>query len=92
VLVEPDGTLIEEFDLGQVLNRDMDADLVPKRSQAEESEEVFAEAFGAAATSRFDRAVDWINPLVGRMPYGVWHHGEVPSGSPAWALNCQPPP
>jgi hypothetical protein len=31
VLVEPDGTLIEEFDMGEVLDRDIDTDLVPKR-------------------------------------------------------------
>jgi hypothetical protein len=85
VLVEPNGTLIEEFDIGEVLNRDIDTGLVPKRSpQAEEeSERAFAAAFGAAATSRFDHALDWINPLVGEMPYGFWHHGGVPSGSPA---------
>jgi hypothetical protein len=93
VLVEPDGTLIEEFDMGEVLDRDIDTDLVPKRPpQAEEvSEQSFAAAFGAAATSRFDHALDWINPLVGKMPYGFWHAGEVPSGSPAWALNRRPP-
>jgi hypothetical protein len=93
LLVEPDGTLIEEFDIGEVLNRDIDTGLVPKRSpQAEEeSERAFAAAFGAAATSRFDHALDWINPLVGKMPYGFWHHGGVPSGSPAWAINRRPP-
>lgn len=93
VLVEPDGTLIEEFDMGEVLDRDIDMDLVPKRppQAEEESEQSFAAAFGAAATSRFDHALDWINPLVGKMPYGFWHAGEVPSDSPAWALNRRPP-
>jgi hypothetical protein len=93
VLVEPDSTLIEEFDMGELLDRDIDTDLVPKRppQAQEESEQSFAAAFGAAATSRFDHALDWINPLVGKMPYGFWHAGEVPSGSPAWALNRRPP-
>src|SRR5215211_2162163 len=93
VLVEPDGTLIEEFDIGEVLNRDIDADLLPKRPQAEEeSEEDFAAVFGAVGdTSRLDHALNWIDPLVGKMPYGFFQDGEVPSGSPAWAVNRRPP-
>jgi hypothetical protein len=91
VLVEHDGTLIEEFDTGEVLNRDIDTDLLPKRPQAEEeSEEDFAADF-RAATSRLEVALNWIDPLVGKMPYGFWHDGGVPSGSPAWALNRRPP-
>jgi hypothetical protein len=68
-------------------------ELLPKRPPAEEEgEEEFAEAFGAeATTSRFDAALEWINPLVGKMPYGLWTGGIVPSGSPAWATNAPPP-
>jgi len=92
VLVEPDGTLIEEFDIGEVLNRDIDTDLLPKRPQAEEeSEEDFAAVFRAADRSRLQVALNWIDPLVGKMPYGFWHDGGVPSGSPAWAINRRPP-
>jgi hypothetical protein len=94
VLVEPDGTLIEEFDMGEVLDRDIDTDLVPKRPpQAEEvSEQSFAAAFGAAATSRFDHALDWINPLVGKMPYGFWHAGEGPAAHQRGRSTADPPP
>jgi hypothetical protein len=84
VLVEPDGTLIEDFDIGEVLSRHIDTDLLPKRSPPEEESE-------EEATSRFDRSLDWINPLVGKMPYGFWQSGNVPSGSPAWAINRRPP-
>ena len=90
-LVEPDGTLIVNPDAGEILYRHME--LLPKRPPAEqESEEEFAEAFGAEATSRFDAALEWINPLVGKMPYGLWTGGIVPPGSPAWAINLPPPP
>ena len=75
VLVEPDGTLIEDFDIGEVLSSHIDTDLLPKRSPPEEESE--------EATSRFDRSLDWINLLVGKMPYGFWQSGIVPSGSPA---------
>jgi hypothetical protein len=90
-LVEPDGTLIQTPDAGEILYGDME--LLPKRPPAEEeSDEEFAEAFGAEAASRFDTALEWINPLVGKMPYGLWTGGIVPSGSPAWAINRPPPP
>jgi hypothetical protein len=89
-LVEPDGTLILNPDAGEILYGHIE--LLPKRPPAEqESEEEFAEAFGAKAASRFDAALEWINPLVGKMPYGLWTGGPVPSGSPAWAINAPPP-
>jgi len=89
-LVEPDGTLILNPDAGEILYRHME--LLPKRPPAEqESEEEFAQAFGAEAASRFDAALEWINPLVGTMPYGLWTDGTVLSGSPAWATNATPP-
>jgi hypothetical protein len=90
-LIEPDGTLIVNPDAGEILYRHME--LLPKRPPAvQESEEEFAEAFGTEARSRFDAALEWINPLVGRMPYGLWTGGCVPSGPPAWAINRPPPP
>ena len=89
-LVEPDGTLIVNPDAGEILYRHME--LLPKRPPAEEeSEEEFAEAFSAEAASRFDAALEWVNPLVGTMPYGLWTGGTVPSGSPASATNAPPP-
>jgi hypothetical protein len=90
-LIEPDGTLIVNPDTGEILYRHME--LLPKRPPAaQESEEEFAEAFGTEAASRFDAALEWINPLVGTMPYGLWTGGCVPSGPPAWAINRPPPP
>jgi hypothetical protein len=90
-LIEPDGTLIVNPDAGEILYRHME--LLPKRPQAEEeSEEEFEEAFGPDAASRFDAALEWINPLVGTMPYGLWTGGTVPGGPPAWAINRPPPP
>jgi hypothetical protein len=90
-LIERDGTLVVNPDASEILYRHMD--LLPKRPQAEEeSEEEFAEAFGTEAASRFDAALEWINPLVGKMPYGLWTGGIVPPGSPAWAINRPPPP
>src|SRR3712207_4266593 len=76
-LVCTDGTLIQTPDAGEILYGDME--LLPKRPPAEEeSDEEFAEAFGAEAASRFDAALEWINPLVGKMPYGLWTGGIVP--------------
>jgi hypothetical protein len=90
-LVERDGTLIVNPDAGEILYRHME--LLPKRPPAEEeSEEEFAEASGAEAASRFDAALEWIDPLVGKMPYGLWRGGPVPSRSPAWVINRPPPP
>jgi hypothetical protein len=90
-LIEPDGTLIVNPDTGEILYRHME--LLPKRPPAEqESEEEFTETFGTDAASRFDAALEWINPLVGRMPYGLWTGGCVPSGPPAWAISRPPPP
>jgi len=89
--VERDGTLIVNPDAGEILYRHME--LLPKRPPAEEeSEEEFAEAFGAEAASKRDAALEWINPLVGTMPYGLWTDGTVPSRSPAWAINRPTPP
>lgn len=93
-LVEPDGTLIANPDAGEILYGHME--LLPKRPPAEqeteEEEEEFAEAFRAEAASRFDAALEWIDPLVGKMPYGLWTGGPVPSRSPAWAIDRPPPP
>jgi hypothetical protein len=82
-VVEPEnGVLVLNPGAGEILYEPMK--LLPKRPPAEEeSEEEFAEAFGVEATSRFDAALEWINPLVGKMPYGLWTGGIVPSGSPA---------
>lgn len=86
-----DGTLIVNPDAGEILYRHME--LLPKRPPAEqESEQEFTETFATEATSRFEAALEWINPLVGKMPYGLWTGGIVPPGSPAWAINRPPPP
>jgi len=86
-----DGTLIVNPDAGEILYRHIE--LLPKRPQAEqESEEEFTETFATEAASRFDAALEWISPLVGKMPYGLWTGGIVPPGSPAWAINRPPPP
>jgi hypothetical protein len=90
-LVEPDGTLIVNPDAGEILYKHME--LLPKRPAAgTESEEEFAGTFGAEAASRFDAALEWIDALVGKMPYGLWTGGAVPSRSPAWAIDRPPPP
>lgn len=91
-LIERDeGTLIVNPDAGEILFRHIE--LLPKRPPAEqESEQEFAEAFGTEVASRFDAALEWINPLVGKMPYGLWTGGCVPSGPPAWATNAPAPP
>jgi hypothetical protein len=90
-LVEPDGTLIVNPDAGEILYKHME--LLPKRPAAgTESEEEFAGTFGAEAASRFDAALEWIDALVGKMPYGLWTGGPVPSRSPAWAINRPSPP
>ena len=85
-----DGTLIVNPDAGEILFRHIED--LPKRPPAEqESEQEFAEAFGTEVASRFDAALEWINPLVGRMPYGLWTGGCVPSGPPAWGISRPPP-
>jgi hypothetical protein len=85
-LVQPDGTLILNPDAGEILYRHME--LLPKRPLPEEGSEEQEEK----VASRFDAALEWINALVGKMPYGLWTGGCVPPGSPAWAINCPPPP
>src|SRR5919112_5960381 len=84
-LVQPDGTLILNPDAGDILYKHMD--LLPKCPLPEEGSEEQEEE----VASRFDAALEWINPLVGKMPYGLWTGGIVPPGSPAWAINCPPP-
>jgi hypothetical protein len=98
-LVCADGTLVNPEDGALIQNPDRcviiygHMELLPKRPPAEEeSEEEFAEAFGTEVASRFDAALEWIDSLVGTMPYGLWTDGCVPSGPPAWAINLPPPP
>jgi hypothetical protein len=84
-LVEPDGTLILNPDAGEILYSHME--LLPKCPLSEEGSEEQEEE----VASRFDAALEWINPLVGKMPYGLWTGGIVPPDSPAWAINGPPP-
>jgi predicted chitinase len=42
-------------------------------------------------TTNFERALAWLWPLLGRMPYGWWTHGEVPDWEPAFAKNAPVP-
>ena len=38
-------------------------------------------------SSRLNRALKWMWPLIGEMPYGWWTSGAVPSGQPAYGEN-----
>jgi predicted chitinase len=42
-------------------------------------------------TTNFERALAWLWPLLGRMPYGWWIEGEVPEWEPAFAENAPVP-
>jgi hypothetical protein len=41
---------------------------------------------------RFWRAVNYLEPAIGRTPYWVWEDGIIPDGAGAWAENAPPPP
>jgi hypothetical protein len=42
-------------------------------------------------SSRLNRALHWLWPLIGEMPYGWWTSGAVPSGAPAYGENRKLP-
>jgi hypothetical protein len=42
-------------------------------------------------SSRLNRALRWIWPLIGEMPYGWWTSGAVPAGQPAYGENKKLP-
>ena len=42
--------------------------------------------------TRFYDALRYIEPAIGRMPYGWWTSGAVPDGAPAYAINAPAPP
>jgi hypothetical protein len=40
-------------------------------------------------SSQLNRALAWLWPLIGEMPYGWWTKGAVPDGQPAYAINTK---
>jgi hypothetical protein len=95
---------IAVWDQQEVLYRNID--LLPERAPVldesaqdlEESIDTLAERISllenmpfARSQSRFETFIDWINPLVGHMPYWLWQHGHVPPGPGAYAVNLPVP-